>query len=520
MPPKVKMVPNENSLSKSAKEAYNNLTESAKERYKEAMSFLTIDNVKSLGKSASIGILSLILIGGIAATGSKIYKDITVKNELTHMVDLVMDNDKKVYKIDQERHTLVSTLAPLIIQLLSKKGGEFSKSYYTNKNTTGMGYKKPPPKIINTIEQGDIKKSTVDAISKKIQAFIKKNKLAVASSATAATALAITIGYVLITGSGHGYLMGQSDAIINETKKFIDKNGQYLINYFTQMGSTNKASISQFVKLALATMGNIYYRGRGMEGGDLEKKDPKTFADRAKSTIKYVGQSIYDAVVSETGQAIGQGLLLTLILAGVAYGLGPRAAQFARPLLENLQNRISRNEPAADEPAADVPIPFTQDEWLYWETLERVLQEKYPTEEQLKVLRSIRGMFKDWAIYHQNHPEMMRSIQERVGRGLKVKGGGVTDYLKDKAHQAHKYITSEDGKTLGKTALTALLLAAISKGVTDAASYEIYEYADKPNRERGMYNKYRENKSIRSAAKYANEHRKEDGYFNNPDIRL
>jgi hypothetical protein len=130
-------------------------------------------------------------------------------------------------------------------------------------------------------------------------------------------------------------------------------------------------------------------------------------------------------------------------------------------------------------------------------------------------------MFKDWTIYHRNHPEMMRSIQKRVGgRGLKVKGGGVTDYLKDKAHQVHKYIMSEDGKTLGKTALTALLLAAISKGVTDAASYEMYEYADKPNKERGVYNKYRENKSMRSAAKWANEHRKEDGYFNDPDIRL
>jgi len=373
-----------------------------------------------------------------------------------------------------------------------------------------------PPKVKKYVEDPSTKSAgVVKAITGKIQSFIKKNKLATASSATAATALAITIGYVLITGSGHNYLMGQSDAIINETKKFIANNGQELINYFTEMGSTSKASISKFVKTALATMGNIYYRGRGMEGGDLEKKDSKTFADRAKSTIKYVGKSIYDAVVSETGQAIGQGLLLTLILAGVAYGLGPRAAQFARPLIENLQSRMTTLS------EQELAPPMDKDEWLYWQTIERVLQEKYDPAMEDAIIKNLRTQrFKDSSRYHRNRPEMMPDIKKRVGKGLKDTGGGVTDYIKDKAHKAHKYIMSEEGKTLGKTALTALLLAAISKGVTDATASEIYEYADKPNKEKDMYNKYRENKSMRSIARWANEHRKEDGYFNNPDIRL
>lgn len=373
-----------------------------------------------------------------------------------------------------------------------------------------------PPKVKKYVEDPSTKSAgVVNTITGKIQAFIKENKLATASSATAAAALAITVGYVLINGSGHDYLMGQSDAIINETKKFIANNGQELINYFTKMGSTNKAAISRFVQTTLATMGNIYYRGRGMEGGAVEKKDSKTFADRAKSTIKYVGQSIYDAVVSETGQAIGQGLLFTLILAGVAYGLGPRAAQFARPLLENLQSRMSTLS------EQELTPPMDKDEWLYWQTIERVLQEKYAPEVENAVIKNLRTQrFKDSSRYHRNRPEMMADIKKRVGRGLKDTGGGVTDYIKDKAHKAHKYIMSEDGKKLGKTALTALLLAAISKGVTDATAYEIYEYADKPNQERMARQKYNETKSLRSAARWANEHRKEDGYFNNPDIRL
>ena len=370
-----------------------------------------------------------------------------------------------------------------------------------------------PPKVKKYIEDPSTKSAgVVKAITGKIQSFIKKNKLDVVLPATAATALAITIGYVLATNGDHNYLMGQSDAIINETKKFIANNGQELINDFTQMGSTSKASISRFVQTTLATMGNIYYRGRGMEGGDLEKKDSKTFADRAKSTIKYVGKSIYDAVVSETGQAIGQRLLLTLILAGVAYGLGPRAAQFARPLLENLQSRMASGE-------TDEHMLMSNTERCYWETVDGIVRSNSDPSVEAKALKYIRReQFPEYATYHRNRPEMMASILS--GRGLKDTGGGVTDYIKDKAHKAHKYIMSEEGKTLGKTALTALLLAAISKGVTDATASEIYEYADKPNKEKGMYNKYRENKSMRSAARWANEHRKEDGYFNDPDIRL
>jgi hypothetical protein len=74
---------------------------------------------------------------------------------------------------------------------------------------------------------------------------------------------------------------------------------------------------------------------------------------------------------------------------------------------------------------------------------------------------------------------------------------------------------SEDGKKLGKAALSALVLAAISKGVhsVDKASSELYDYADKPSRDRAIYNANRERQSMRSVARYANE-------FRNPEIRL
>jgi hypothetical protein len=369
-----------------------------------------------------------------------------------------------------------------------------------------------PPKIKKVPDD----KSTVAAISKKIKDFIKHNKLAVASSATATAALAITIGYVLAITTGRGnYLMGQSDAIINETNKFIAENGQQLIDYFTQMESTAPSKINTFVRSVLNKLGHYivyipFTSFEGLSGGKLTEDSP-SFTDRVKKTLKSIGKTLYDAAISETGQEIGKGVLLTLILAGIAYGLGPRAASVANAMIGNIQSG-PRNEPAVD-------VPMSNRERFYWESVKSIIHSNLDTTKEANVLRNMRReRFPDYATYHRNRPEMMAAILS--GKGLKDTGGGVTDYLKDKAYQAHKYIMSEDGKTLGKTALTALLLAAISKGVTDAASYEMYEYADKPNKERGMYNKYRENKSMRSAARWANEHRKEDGYFNDPDIRL
>lgn len=366
-----------------------------------------------------------------------------------------------------------------------------------------------PPKMKKNPDD----KSTIAAISKKIKDFIKHNKLAVAASTTATAALAITIGYVLATTGGSDYLQGQSDATINATNKFIVEHGQKFMDYFTQMASTAPSKINTFVRSVLNKLGHYivyipFTSFEGLSGGKLTEDSP-SFTDRVKKMLKSIGKTLYDAAISETGQAIGKGALLTLILAGIAYGLGPRAASAANAMIENIQNRMPRNEPAVD-------VPMSNRERLYWETVQRIINSKSDPTKETNALRGIRNdHFPDYALYHLNHPEMMTAILS--GRGLKDTGGGVTDYLKDKAY---KYIMSEDGKTLGKTALTALILAAISKGVTDAASYEIYEYADKPNKERDMYNKYRENKSFRSAARWANEHRKEDGYFTNPEIRL
>jgi hypothetical protein len=282
------------------------------------------------------------------------------------------------------------------------------------------------------------------------------------------------------------------------------------------MGYTTPSKFNTFVHSVLNKLGHYivyipFTSFEGLSGGKLTEDSP-SFTDRVKKTLKSIGKTLYDAAISETGQEIGKGVLLTLILAGIAYGLGPRAASVANAMIGNIQSRSSTPSEQS---------PMSEDEAIYWGAVRDILYQKLGESAESAIMRNLRKRVPESSRYHRNRPEMMEAlIQEVRGRGLKIKGSGITDYLKDKAHQAHKYIMSEDGKTLGKTALTALILAAISKGVTDAASYEIYEYADKPNRERDMYNKYRENKSMRSAAKYANEHRKEDGYFTNPEIRI
>lgn len=363
-----------------------------------------------------------------------------------------------------------------------------------------------PPKIKHTPED----KKVVTTISKKIKDFINKNKLAVASSATATAALAITIGYVLAIGNGDKYLKGQSNAIINETNKFVTDNGQELINYFIQMTSNNMATIAQFVSETLNAMRDYNIPvGRGLTGGKLSE-DTSSFTDRVKTTMKSVGKSIYDAVVSETGQEIGKAALITLILVGIAYGFGPRAATLANSIIG------SARAPTPDQGE----YLMSNKESDYWQTVDRIIQSRSPASNEKFALQSIRNEhFPEYATYHRNSPEMMPAILARVGRGLSVKGGNVTEYIKDKASKAHKFIMSKEGMALGKTALSAMILAAISKGVTDIASSELYDYADKPSRERASQQKYKENRSTRSAARWSNEHRNSQ-YFNSPDIRI
>jgi hypothetical protein len=369
-----------------------------------------------------------------------------------------------------------------------------------------------PPKIKHTpacFSKGKYRedKKVVTTISKKIKDFINKNKLAVASSATATAALAITIGYVLASTGGHNYMEGHSNAIINETNKFISNNGQELINYFTQMGSNNMSVINKFVQATLNSMGDLYY-DISFRGGNLSE-EPSSFTSRVKKTMKSVGKSIYDAVISETGQELGKAALITLILAGIAYGFGPRAATLATSIIGSVR------------PSSNNTDIMSEDEQLYWQTVERIIQSKPPASNESRALSSIRSQrFPNHGMYHRNHPEMMPAIIARAGRGLKSKGGNVTEYIKDKASKAHKFIMSKEGMTLGKTALSALILAAISKGVTDIASSEMYDYADKPARERAALQQYKENRSVRSAARWANEHRKPDNYFNDSEIRL
>lgn len=362
-----------------------------------------------------------------------------------------------------------------------------------------------PPKVKQISEDSNI----VKPISKKIKDFISHNKLAAASSATAVTALAITIGYVL------NKMSGIENTSIKKINKFIDDNGQQLIDNFTLMESTTAPAINTFVRNVLNKLGHyIMFIPFNSLGGKLTE-DSTSYTDKIKKTIKSVGKTLYDVAVSETGQNIGKAVLFTLILAGIAYGLGPRAAQFARPLLENMQNRVM-NDPE--------PTPMSEDEAIYWGAVSGVLNERMSPDQEVAVLKNLRSRVPDSGSYHRRRPNMMKELVERAsaGRGL------TADYIKDTAHQAHKFITSEEGKklgktalTLGKTALSALLLAAISKGVhsVDKASSELYDYADRPSRERAIYNANRERQSMRSVARYANEFRNND-YFSNPELRV
>jgi hypothetical protein len=516
MPPKVKHLSEDKDMSESTETQYDNLTNSAKKKYHEIITFLSSDRAKTFGKNALITIISMMIIGGISMNA-------------TESIDRIQHGiDKGLYdKLDDVRERVEAALPPditlgkvnkdlqgLIVTMLSHVGGGRGNMRAPYFNFTGRGLKN----IKHQVE--DPKKGIVKTITDKIQAFIKKNKLAVASSATAATALAITIGYVIaITG-------GRSD----EINRFITNNGHALIVYFTEMGSTSRANISKFVQTALDAMGNLYYdisfiRGRGLSGGEVKEKSSKSTTEQIKDTMKSIGKKIYDVAVSETGQAIGQGLLFTLILAGVAYGLGPRAAQLARPMIEHMQNRLGHNTGLDHNAVHDVNSDFmTNAEVQYWKNVQTILINTEESNDYVRkeALSHLKSDTPNANLYHMRHPELYEELLNNApnsiirARGLNSKGSGI---IKDTANLAHKYIMSEEGRTLGKTALTALILAAISKGVTDVASSEIYDYADKPAREREMYNKYRESRSNRSAARWANEHRN-NGHFDNPEIRL
>jgi phosphate/sulfate permease len=203
-------------LKKSSQELYDKLSKSSQDTYDRAISFLTSDYAKVLGKNAIITILSLILIGGASLAGARgidklqlsIDENIIQKSQLSRIVDLVFTARDGVEPTRSEKKQGVTMARAMILDILSKLGGK-----YSSEPTSGMGLK---GKGFND----DFKQKFKEA-SKKVYDAITSDEAKSLGKNALVTIILATMGYgasKLIKGKQMGELQKTAQDIHHDIK--------------------------------------------------------------------------------------------------------------------------------------------------------------------------------------------------------------------------------------------------------------------------------------------------------------
>ncbi len=204
-------------LNKSSRELYNKLSKSSQDAYDRAISFLTSDYAKVLGKNAIITILSLILIGGASLAGArgidKLQKNIDYnmiqKSQLSRIADLILTAARDgVEPTRADKKQGVAMARAMILDILSRLGGK-----YSSEPTSGMGLK---GKGFND----DFKQKFKEA-SKKVYDAITSDEAKLLGKNALVTIILATMGYgasKLIKGKQMGELQKTAQDIDHDIK--------------------------------------------------------------------------------------------------------------------------------------------------------------------------------------------------------------------------------------------------------------------------------------------------------------
>lgn len=202
-------------LKKSSREIYDKLSKSSQDTYDRAISFLTSDYAKVLGKNAIIGILSLILIGGASLAGARGIEKLQlaidtnmVKKPLLKNIAEAMIAEKLGKTPSKKDIKIEGTQARIkLLDLLSKLGGEHGAK------TAAAGLK---GKGFND----DIKKKFKEA-SKKVYAAITSDEAKLLGKNALVTIILAAMGYgasKFIKGPQKGELQKSAQDIEHDIK--------------------------------------------------------------------------------------------------------------------------------------------------------------------------------------------------------------------------------------------------------------------------------------------------------------
>jgi len=486
-------------LNKSSREIYDKLSKSSQDTYDRAISFLTSDYAKLLGKNALISILSLIIIGGAAVASARGVEKLQLtldenqikKSQLSRIIDLILTAKNSTEPTGSDKRRGVKIARAMILDILSKLGGKYSKG-----GALGNGF-----------TQSDIKKKFKE-VSKKVYDSITSDEAKSLGKNALVTIILLTMGYGASKLASKWNQKGElqqsakdiehdikmrdfnlkskelkdiNDAAFAEKiKKITNKKTKYPIEYgaesdpeeeeeYYEVQTTNPAIVNPTV-------------ARGLKGGNLTAQNIKEYLHRIAT--------------SKEAKVLGATALAALIMAGLGIAAYKANAIATDDDFIKSQRNVARlkavlkvakekhtmpiknasavvdileEELEAQMRQATKPDTFEEEDE---EELQHKLNIPLSTLSSNKTISELEEMYKKI-----ESDTMTKQIAEKAATGLVdnfikteiknvtvgngLKGGGFNDDVKKAKDKIYKIITNPKAKAMGIAALSTLILTAL-----------------------------------------------------------
>jgi hypothetical protein len=506
-------------LKKSSREIYDKLSKSAQDTYDRAISFLTSDYAKLLGKNAIIGILSLILIGGASLAGARgieklqlgidtaMVKKSTLKEIAEAMIaeKLGKTPSKKDIKIEGTQARIK------LLDILSKLGGEHGvKTTAAGMNLKGKGF------------NDDIKKKFKES-SKKVYDAITSDEAKLIGKNALVTIILAAMGYgasKFIKGPQKGEIQKSAQDIEHDIKiRDLELKSKELKDLHDAEFAKKIQEVRDERQKKEKAMKTKYPVEYGAESEPEEEEyyevqttnpaiikptvERPTFASGLKGG-KWTTQSIKDylhkVVTSKEAKVLGATALATLIITGLGIA-GSKALKRkspweteidteyienikkARAVKENL-HEIKNNIKPIKKATAVVDI---LEEELEQQMSQSTKPDTFEEEEEeqrhalnipLSTLASNKAIAELEEMYKKIESDTMtKPIAKKAATGLVdnyiktatknviigtgLKGKGFNNDVKKAKDKIYKIITSPEAKVMGISALSSLILATL-----------------------------------------------------------
>lgn len=500
-------------LNKSSRELYNKLSKSSQDAYDRAISFLTSDYAKVLGKNAIITILSLILIGGASLAGARgidklqlsLDENMIQKSQLSRIADLILTAARDgVEPTRADKKQGVAMARAMILDILSKLGGK-----YSSEPTSGMGLK---GKGFND----DFKQKFKEA-SKKVYDAITSDEAKSLGKNALVTIILATMGYgasKLIKGKQMGELQKSAQDIEHDIK-IRDLELKSKLKESAQNEEFNKIAQAMIDKKNNKFMKTKYPIEYGAESDPEEEyyEVQTTNPAIAHPTVahptvakglkggKWTAQNIKDylhkVVTSKEAKILGATALASLILAGLGitgYMVAKNRNNIDNDFIKSQRNvaklkavlKAAKDKHTMSTPKASDIIDILEDE-LEAQMRQSTNPESFEEEEEEqihkiniplstlatnKTIAELEEMYNKIESNTMTKPvakkmasDLVDSIisteVKNVASGKGMKGKGFSEDAKKIKNNIYKAITGQKGKIISASVLSTLILSAL-----------------------------------------------------------